>query len=91
MVFKQNNLTLNDIDLIAVPWNPAININDASMRWSNELRWRGEMLSNIPVNLMRILNKSPAKEMTLSFDKHKVVYLNHHECHANLQLFLPRL
>ncbi len=84
---NKNNLTLNDIDLIAVPWNPAININDASMRWSNELRWRGEMLSNIPVNLMRILNKSPAKEMTLSFDKHKVVYLNHHECHAASAFF----
>ena len=84
---NKNNLSLNDIDLIAVPWNPAININDASMRWSNELRWRGEMLSNIPVNLMRILNKSPAKDMTLSFDKHRVVYLNHHECHAASAFF----
>ena len=60
------------------------------MRWSNELRWRGEMLSNIPVNLMRILNRSPAKDMTLSFDKHRVFIPTIMNV-MQLQLFLPRL
>ncbi len=80
-------IELDDIDLITVPWNPAININDASSRWTNEMRWRGEMLSNIPINIMRLLGKKPASNMTISFDKQKIVYLNHHECHAASAFF----
>ena len=40
--------------------DPAININSASSRWTNDLRWRGEMLSNIPTNLMKILDTKPS-------------------------------
>ena len=80
-------IELDDIDLITIPWNPAININDASSRWTNEMRWRGEMLSNIPINIMRLLGKKPASNMTISFDKQKIVYLNHHECHAASAFF----
>ena len=49
---KQSNLKLSDIDLIVVPWNPSHNINSASSRWINEMRWRGEMLSNIPIHII---------------------------------------
>ena len=54
---KENNIKLYEIDLIVVPWNPQTNINHASFRWVNSMRWRGEMLTNIPVNLMRLLNQ----------------------------------
>ncbi len=84
---KKENLKLKDIDLVTVPWNPAININSASSRWTNDLRWRGEMLSNIPINLMKILDDKPSKQMRLSFNDIEVCYLNHHECHAASAFF----
>ncbi len=84
---NKKNLKLKDIDLITIPWNPAININSASSRWTNDLRWRGEMLSNIPINLMKILDTKPSKEMMISFNDLKVSYLNHHECHAASAFF----
>ena len=71
-----------DIDRIVVPWNPGLNINSASSRWDSNISWRGEMLSNIPSNVMKALNSSPPKSMQISFEKNKIVYLNHHECHA---------
>ena len=49
---KNAKLKLSDIDLIVVPWNPSHNINSASGRWINEMRWRGEMLSNIPIHIL---------------------------------------
>ena len=84
---KKFDLALNDIDLIAIPWNPAININNASSRWTNDLRWRGEMLSNIPINIMKILGEEPSNHMEISFGKQKIIYLNHHECHAASAFF----
>ena len=79
---KKGNLKLSEIDLITIPWNPSHNINSASGRWINEMRWRGEMLSNIPIHIMKILNEEPAEKITMDIGKTKIVYLNHHECHA---------
>ena len=45
------------------------------------------MLSNIPINLMKILDTKPSKEMMISFNDLKVSYLNHHECHAASAFF----
>ncbi len=71
-----------DLDRIVVPWNPGLNINSASSRWDSNISWRGEMLSNIPSNIMKALNSIPPKSMEISFGKNKISYLNHHECHA---------
>ncbi len=79
---KKENIQLKDIDLITIPWNPAMNINSASSRWTNDLRWRGEMLTNIPVNLMKILDTNPSENIKMTFNNLDVIYLNHHECHA---------
>ena len=35
---SNSNLKIKDIDLIVVPWNPAINVNDASNRWISDFR-----------------------------------------------------
>jgi hypothetical protein len=46
--------------MIVVPWNPALlkylikvilNIQHASKRWTENIRWRGEILTNVPANL----------------------------------------
>lgn len=81
-------ISWKDVDLIAVPWNPQRNINHASKRWVTEMAWRGEMLTHIPVQIMRAMNDPVASHMELSFGKTKIVYLNHHECHAANAFFL---
>lgn len=84
---KHAKLKFSDIDLITVPWNPSHNINSASSRWINEMRWRGEMLSNIPIHIMKILDQKPAEKISMEIGKTKIVYLNHHECHAASAFF----
>ena len=37
MVFKENNLKLNVIDLVTTGGTTAVNINSASSRWTNDL------------------------------------------------------
>ena len=85
---KNNNLGWADLDLIVVPWNPSININNVSGRWINELRWRGEMLSHVPGHILRALNGKPPSSMEIKFGKTKIVYLDHHECHAASAFYL---
>jgi len=85
---KHANLKWKDIDRIVVPWNPSLNINSASSRWDGNISWRGEMLSHVPSNVMKALNSKPSKQMTVSFDNTKIVYLNHHDCHAASAIFV---
>ena len=82
---KKAKLKLEDIDLIRIPWNPAHNIKDASSRWVNEMRWRGEMLTNIPVNILKIIVKGSRKH-EIKFNT-RILYLNHHECHVAFSSF----
>ena len=78
----QNKLKFKDIDYIVVPWNPQKNINHASLRWVNELRWRGEMLTNVPTNLMRLMNENSENKISMSWGKNKLIFFDHHLCHA---------
>ena len=85
---EQANIQWKDIDRIVVPWNPSINISSSSSRWDSNISWRGEMLSNVPSNVMKALKSKPSKKMTVSFGDTKIVYLNHHECHAASAIFV---
>lgn len=85
---SQGNLKWNDLDIIAVPWNPMRNINNVSGRWVNEMYWRGQMLSHIPGQIMRALNGPVEDCMEVSFGKTRIIYYNHHECHAANAFFL---
>ena len=84
---KQAGIKWKDLDVIVVPWNPSHNINSSSSRWDNNIRWRGELLSNIPTNIMKALKNKPANSMEVSFGNTKILYLNHHECHAASAFF----
>ena len=70
-----------------MPWNPQKNINHVSKRWVNELRWRGELLTNIPGNLMRMINEKEDDKISMNWGKNKLVYLDHHLCHAAFGYF----
>ncbi len=75
-------ISWDDLDYIVVPWNPQININDASSRWVSDIRWRGELLSNIPINLMRMQKNEPSNSMSVNWGNNQLIYFNHHDCHA---------
>lgn len=79
---ESQGLEWSDLDLIAVPWNPMHNVNSATKRWVSEMSWRGEMLSHVPVQLMRAMGGEVAREMEVRWGDVRVVYLDHHECHA---------
>ena len=85
---KNSKLSWSDLDLIAIPWNPGLNISSASSRWDSNISWRGEMLSNIPSNILKATKNLNPGVMNLSFDKTKIVYLNHHDCHAASAVFV---
>ena len=80
---KKNNLKFKDIDLITVPWNPQKNINHVSRRWIDQLRWRGEMLTNVPGNLMRMINEDSSNHLDISWGQNKLKFIDHHLCHAS--------
>ena len=63
---KKENLKLKDMDLITVP-ESCYKYKFTSSRWTNDLSER-EMLSNIPINLMKILDDQPSNYMKLSFN-----------------------
>ena len=84
---KSNNLTWDDLDLIVVPWNPMHNINNSNSRWDSTMTWRGQMLSHIPTNIMRAKGGVVSKEMQTTFGKTKILYVNHHDCHATSAIY----
>lgn len=79
---NNNNLNWNNVDLIAVPWNPSINLNNVSGRWVNDMRWRGEMIPNVLGNVLKQLNGDPPINTKLSFNKKNIIFYDHHLCHA---------
>ena len=40
------------------------------------------MLTNVPGNLMRLMNEETNEKISLSWGKNKLVFLDHHLCHA---------
>jgi carbamoyltransferase len=85
---EKGGITWDDLDLIAIPWNPMRNINHVSGRWVQEMTWRGQMLSHIPGQIMRAINGPIYNEMEVKFGKTRIVYFDHHECHAANGFFL---
>lgn len=84
---SSSNLKWSDIDIIAVPWNPGINIKNSSDRWLKTIRWRGELLSNIPSQIMKMQKKENISPMEIKWNNNRVIFFNHHECHAAYSLF----
>ena len=89
---KYANLTWKDLDYIAIPWNPAHNIHASNNRWDSTMVWRGQMLSHIPSKIMKAsiddtLGSKVPSQMETSFGTTKIVYLNHHDCHAASSIY----
>ena len=76
-----------DLDYIVVPWNPSHNIHSSNNRWDSNMVWRGQMLSNIPSKIMKAIGPNSPSQMEVNFDKTKIIYLNHHDCHAASSIY----
>jgi len=88
-----------DLDYVVVPWNPVINTQYSTKRWVSAMRWRGEMFSHIPVQIMRAINDKKEKffqnknnlfenNTRIEIGKIKIIFIKHHIAHAASAFFL---
>ena len=84
---KQNNISWDDLDYIAIPWNPAHNIFTSNNRWDSTISWRGQMLSHIPSKIMKARGGLIDSRMETTFGNTKIIYVNHHDCHAASSIY----
>lgn len=89
---KEAGCNLEDIDCIALGWNPGLHLKSSSLRFGSMLRWRGELLYAIPQALMSLAkdNKIDYVQQSLIQPKNeiKVIYVTHHKSHAANAFFL---
>src|SRR5262245_29939508 len=55
---SESHLSFDDIDEVAIAWNPSIDIETVPAGWLDARRHRGEHLVQVPSRLMRIAGRS---------------------------------
>ncbi|MFC1821658.1 carbamoyltransferase [Thermodesulfobacteriota bacterium] len=89
---NEAGISLNDVDCIVMPWNPGIHIQSGSLRYSKEIRWRGEYLYSIPSYILNKfhLGQVESMEEKICFkDKTiSIFFISHHLAHAANAFFL---
>jgi carbamoyltransferase len=94
-----SNTKWEELDYVVIPWNPSINTQYSSSRWTSSMVWRGEMFSHIPIQIMRAINDKrdtffKKKEnlfennTMIEIGKIKIVFIKHHVAHAASAFFL---
>ncbi len=83
---KEAKCKIEDVDYIAVGWNPAVHMRHYNRRFSETFRWHAEFLYNIPNTLFQLRQDKNVRYVEQSF-KHnkgetKIIYVNHHIAHA---------
>ena len=82
-----SKILIDELNVIAIGWNPAINLEVYSLAQSERLRFLGELFYNVPNHLFR-LTKNKAGEISeqqielSNGSKLKIIYIKHHLCHA---------
>ncbi len=89
---KEAGCSLEDIDCIAVGWNPSLHLKPSSLRFGSTVRWRGELLHTIPHALLS-LTKNDDVDYTEQYlwqseKKIKIIYVTHHQSHAANAFFI---
>jgi carbamoyltransferase len=85
---KELGMKFEDLDSVAIGWNPTINLETFNSSQANNLRFLGELFTSVPLNLMKLQNRSSGSHSSqyLSLDNGKEIkihYVNHHLCHAS--------
>lgn len=77
---------LEDIDCVALGWNPAKHFKPSSLRFNSVISWRGALLHTVPHALLMLSESGEVDyvEQSLKQPKSdlKVVYVTHHMSHA---------
>jgi carbamoyltransferase len=96
---KYSKISWQDLDCVVIPWNPSINTQFSTKRWVSDMRWRGEMFSHIPIQIMRAINDSEdiffskkensfEENTIIQIGKIKIFFIKHHVAHAASAFFL---
>ena len=80
-------LEFDDIDVVAVGWNPAINLEALSVAQSQRHRYLGELLYSVPNHLMSMKanNHAALSRQQIDFldgSSTEIVFVTHHASHA---------
>ena len=83
---SEDKSRFEDVDYVAVGWNPGIHLGTYNYRFSDAARWRAEYLYQIPNNLLRLSADKRIDYVEQIFKQPKgdikVMYVTHHLAHA---------
>lgn len=83
---KEGGITIDDVDYVALGWNPGVHIRSYNRRFSETFRWHAEFLYNVPNSLLRHRadTRIPWVEQILKHPKGetRIIYVTHHLAHA---------
>lgn len=87
-------LRLEDLDAVAMGWNPAINLEAFNPAQSQRARFMGEFFYSVPNHLLSLKenNASILSRQTIDFQEGpplKIYYVNHHRAHASSFFLSP--
>lgn len=87
-------LRLEDLDAVAVGWNPAINLEALNVVQSERARYLGEVFYSVPNYLMSLKEDNSAllSQQVVEFldgSRLSVFYVTHHLAHASTFFFSP--
>jgi len=88
MILEFAGMKLEDIDAVAINWNPAINLEAPNVPQNQRARYMGEIYSQIPYHLMSLKsdNLSSWSRQTIHFLDNSEIdihYIPHHISHAS--------
>lgn len=83
---KAAKCAFEDVDYIAVGWNPGIHLRNYNYRFSDASRWRAEYLSSIPNHVLQLRLDKDVEYIEQKFihakNETKIIYVTHHLAHA---------
>ncbi|HEX7131034.1 MAG TPA: carbamoyltransferase C-terminal domain-containing protein [Iamia sp.] len=82
---------LEDVDEIAIAWNPGIDIETLPAGWLDARRHRGEHLTSVPTRLMRAAGSRASDALTIQAGfagAPPITFVNHYDAHIGNSYFL---
>lgn len=90
---ETGGISLRDVDIIAIPWDPGEHIRSPNKRFVDKMVWRGEYLHSV-MGWLQIAGGSPQIESIEQVwqhcghcNKQRIVYTTHHDAHAASAFF----
>lgn len=89
---KQGMISIDEVDAVAIPWNPGIHMKKFNPVLSSRRRWRGEFLYSIPDNIFKLFPEKEIGTLSQTFSVNgksmEFYYIDHHLCHAANAFYL---